>query len=235
MSFLLRDVSGAPWVVFTGDALFAGDVGRSDFYGREKLEEMTWLLNDSNFGKLLPLGDGVIVAPAHGSGSACGTAIAERPWTTIGLERHHSPKLKNRDKKSSVGQAASMLEYPPYFRRMEKLNLEGAPLLRTLPSPRPLSAREFATRMAEAVVLDVRWELAFTAAHAPGALSIWPVGIPEWAGWFVPYDRPILLVADDNDVSQVVCSKSKGSLGFWMCAAKRRFGAHRSPARITSA
>ena len=212
MGFLLRDPTGAPWIVFTGDALFAGDVGRCDFYGQDKLHEMTGLLYDSIFGKLLPLGDGVLVAPAHGSGSACGTAIAERPWTTIGLERAHNPSLQYTSKAEFVQHAARMLEYPHYFRTMEKLNLEGPPLLSAVPPPSALSAKEFAARAKEAVVLDTRWELGFNSAHVPGALSIWEIGLSGWAGWFLTYDKPILLVTDGNDVSPVVRVLSR--LGF---------------------
>jgi len=212
MSFLLRDPSGAPWVICTGDALFAGDVGRCDFYGQDQLLEMTGLLYESIFRKLLPLGDGVIVAPAHGSGSACGTAIAERPWTTIGLERAHNPRLQYTSKDEFVQHAARMLEYPHYFRMMEKLNLEGAPLLSTVPPPTALSAKEFAARAKDAIVLDTRWELGFNSAHVPGALSIWEIGLSGWAGWFLPYDKPILLVTDSNDVSPVARVLSR--LGF---------------------
>jgi hydroxyacylglutathione hydrolase len=204
MSFLLRDATGAPWVVFTGDALFAGDVGRTDFYGADKLEHMTGLLYDSIFSKLLRLGDGVIVAPGHGSGSACGAAIADRPWTTIGLERQHNPMLQFADRAEFVREAARVLEYPPYFRMMEQWNLDGAPLLGSLRSPRPLSARAFAERAKEAVVLDTRSHLAFTAAHIPGAVFIWQDGLPGWAGWFLPYDKPILLVTETHDVSPMV-------------------------------
>jgi hydroxyacylglutathione hydrolase len=204
MSYLLRDSTGAPWVVFTGDALFAGDVGRTDFYGEDSLEEMTGLLCDSVFEKLLPLGDGVIVAPAHGSGSACGTDIAERPWTTIGLERQLNPKLQHTSKADFVRNVGRMLEYAPYFRMMEKLNLEGPPEVCGLASPEPLSALDFSQRAKQAIVLDTRMELAFTSAHVPGALSIWQEGLSGWAGWFLPYDRPILLVSDRADVSSQV-------------------------------
>jgi hydroxyacylglutathione hydrolase len=204
MSFLLRDSTGTPWVVFAGDALFAGDVGRTDFYGPDKLEEMTGLLFDSIFEKLLPLGDGVIVAPAHGSGSACGTHIADRPWTTVGLERKLNPELQHTDRADFVRHVARELEYPPYFRMMEKLNLEGPPEVCGLPWPEPLSVSSFAERAAGAVVLDTRMELAFTTAHVHGAVSIWGEGLPGWAGWFLPYDKPILLVSDAADISSQV-------------------------------
>jgi hydroxyacylglutathione hydrolase len=81
-----------------------------------------------------------------------------------------------------------------------------------VPAPRALPAKEFAARAKEAIVLDTRMELAFNSAHVPTALSIWEVGLSGWAGWFVTYDQPILLVTDSNDVSPVVRVLSR--LGF---------------------
>jgi hydroxyacylglutathione hydrolase len=57
MSYLLHDPDGTPWMVFTGDALFAGDVGRMDLLGADRLEEMAHALYASLFETLLPLGD----------------------------------------------------------------------------------------------------------------------------------------------------------------------------------
>jgi hydroxyacylglutathione hydrolase len=201
MSYLLYDPDGVPWMVFTGDALFAGDVGRVDLLGMSRVEEMASLLHDTLFNELLPLGDGVIVCPAHGPGSICGTAIAPRIWTTIGLERRYNPKLQYKSRDEFISNVARELERPPYFTRMEKLNLEGAPLLDGLPILAPLTPRMFASKAQDAIVLDTRTELSFGAAHVPNALSIWLNGIPSFAGWFIPYDQPILLVNEtDNSV-----------------------------------
>jgi hydroxyacylglutathione hydrolase len=204
MSYLLHDPTGVPWMVFTGDALFAGDVGRVDLLGADRLGEMVGLLYDTLFTKLLSLGEEVIVCPAHGSGSVCGHAIAERVWTTIGLEREHNPSLQHTDKTDFVKQVGQRLEYPPYFRRMEKLNLEGPPVFGPLPAPPPLSPKEFMARAKDAQVLDTRMELGFGSAHVPGALSIWEDGLSSFAGWFLSYDKPILLVTETNDVSQAM-------------------------------
>ena len=57
MSYVLVDASGGPMMVFTGDTLFAGEVGRIDLPGRGRIQEMAGLLHDSIFKKLLPLGD----------------------------------------------------------------------------------------------------------------------------------------------------------------------------------
>lgn len=199
-SYLLHDPDGEPWVVFTGDALFAGDVGRTDFYGQDQLTEMTGRLYDSLFHTILPLGDGVIVCPAHGAGSACGTAIAERPWTTVGLERKHNPMLQYTERESFVANVGKMLEYPPYFSTMEALNLEGPPLIGAGPYVPPLRPLEFAAQATDAQVVDTRMETGFAAAHVPGALSIPEPRLSSFAGWFLSYDMPVLLVTGRNDL-----------------------------------
>ncbi|MGI6207514.1 MAG: MBL fold metallo-hydrolase [Anaerolineae bacterium] len=197
MNYVLHDPSGVPWMVFTGDTLLAGDVGRTDLLGKDRLREAANLLYDTIFGKILPLGDHVIVCPAHGAGSVCGSErAADRPLTTIGIERVHNPALQHTDRESFVQFVAHELERPPYFTVMERLNLEGPPVLGRLPGLTPLSVDSFDAQAAGAQVLDTRLELAFNAAHVPGALSIWEQGIPSFAGWFVNYDQPILLVSD---------------------------------------
>jgi hydroxyacylglutathione hydrolase len=198
MSYLLHDPDGAPWVIFTGDALFAGDVGRVDLLGADRKEELAGMLYDTVFNKLLSLPDGVIVCPAHGSGSVCGSTIAERVWTSIGLERSLNPKLQHTQREDFIANVAHMLERPPYFRRMEVWNIEGAPVLGALPTPRPLKPNAFAEQAQRAQVLDTRMEVAFGGAHVPGALSIWAGGLASFAGWFLPYDKPLLLVSDDD-------------------------------------
>jgi hydroxyacylglutathione hydrolase len=200
MSYLLKDPTELPWIIFCGDALFAGDVGRIDLLGKDMAPKMASLLYHSLFEKLLPLGDEVIVCPAHGSGSVCGEAIAERLWTTIGLERKHNLRLLARSKEEFVANLLnSQPDRPPYFIRMEKANLEGETILVALPSIRPLAPKDFQVLAEEAQVLDTRMELEFGAAHLPGAQSIWLDGLASFAGWFLSYDKPILLVTKSND------------------------------------
>lgn len=104
-----------------GDALFVGDVGRTDLYGPEEAPRLAATLYDSIFGKILPLGDGVILCPAHGAGSVCGGNISERDESTLGLERVHNPvlQLTNRDEFIAY-KVREHHKHPPYFRRMER-------------------------------------------------------------------------------------------------------------------
>lgn len=206
MSYLLTDPDQHPWIIFTGDALFAGDVGRTDLLGEEAMPDMAEMLYDTLFNRLIPLGDEVIICPAHGSGSVCGSGIAERIWTTIGLERKHNGKLQYLEKDTFMARVPKMLERPPYFRRTEELNIEGPPILGSVPVVAQLKPRRFWERalLEDSVVLDTRMELGFGAAHVPNALSIWQGGLASFAGWFLPYDKPLLLVTPEDDPTPAV-------------------------------
>jgi len=194
MSYVVLEHSGSPWILFSGDALFAGDVGRVDFLGVDRLDEMAGQLHETLFTKLLPLGDGVILCPAHGAGSVCGSSIASRNWTTIGLERRLNPKLQLTDRRTFVAEVGVPLHKAPYFHRMEAVNLSGDSGACEPSAPASLSASEFAQRARGAVVLDTRCPSCFGAAHVPGSICIPEEEIPSYAGWFLPYDRPLLLV-----------------------------------------
>ena len=180
-SYLLRDPAGFPWVVFTGDTLFAGDVGRVDLPGLDIMAEMANAQYDSLFDKLLPLGDEVIVCPGHGAGSVCGAGIVDRAWTTLGIERKHNPKLRFVDRAEFVERIGVALDRPPYFRRTEVLNLEGAPLS-SLPLPAPLAPARYAEVARDSIVLDTRSEYSYCATSVPGSIFVWSSGVPSYAG-----------------------------------------------------
>ncbi len=202
MSYIITDLSSgeARVMVFTGDALFVDDVGRTDLYGPEEVPRLASDLYDSLFNRLLPLGDGVILCPAHGAGSLCGLHIGDRDESTIGIERIQNPALQMVERDAFIRyKLAERPEMPPYFTQMEKFNLEGPPLLGCLPLPAPLTPLEFKREMEEgAVVIDTSEPAAFGGAHIKGAYSIWLEGLPAFAGWVLSYDKPILLVLEDE-------------------------------------
>lgn len=200
LSFVLRENgSKMPVMVFTGDALFAGDVGRTDLLGPDRAAGAAGALWDSLHGKILPLGDGVIVCPAHGAGSVCGGEISDREYTTIGYERENNPLCTMARPEFIAFKTAEHHYIPPYFATMERLNLSGPPPARMLPAPPAFSPPEVASFAARgAQLLDIRSPTAFGAGHIPGSLSIWRDGLPAWMGWFLDYDRPVILVDDFN-------------------------------------
>lgn len=196
---------GAAVGVFTGDTLFIGEVGRTDFYPDRK-ERAAGLLYDSIFEKLLPLGDQAIVYPAHGAGSVCGAGMAERDFSTLGYERKFNPKLQLSRTQFIREKAAENHYEPPYFKRMEQLNQHGAESLPALPRPQPMDADRFAEAIDSGmVVLDVRKAEAICGAFIPGSLAIPLQAVPSFAGWYLTYDQNIGLVTHDQDeVEQAV-------------------------------
>jgi hydroxyacylglutathione hydrolase len=201
ISLVLRDleVSGEPYMVFCGDTLFSGDIARTDFFGMERRAEMAAKIYDSIMTKILPLGDGVIVCPAHGAGSVCGGEIADHPLTTVGYERRTN-RLLSMGRDEFIRQRIQESPYqPPYFRQMERYNKDGAPILACLPRLKPLGISDLnELRRAGAQVVDIRSPTAFAAGHIPQSLSIWRDGIPSFAGWFLNYQFPIVIIDDFN-------------------------------------
>ena len=187
------DSGGETVLVCTGDTLFIGDVGRTDFGGPER-RKWSESLYDSIFNKLLPLGDHVVLCPAHGSGSVCGGRIADRELSTLGLERLTNPLLEMSREEFVEHKVEEHHEYAPYFRTMERLNVEGAPFVGCGPNPPPLKPSEFKEKAGEgAIIVDTRPPPGFGAGHIKGSYSLYlnRLGL---GGWVLPYDKPILLV-----------------------------------------
>jgi hydroxyacylglutathione hydrolase len=186
-------------MVFTGDTLFVGEVGRTDFLGHKMTPLMSRKMYDSIMKRLLPLGEGVIVCPAHGAGSVCGGKVSEREISTLGIERATNPMLRLSEKEFVAYKVAEKHQTPPYFRKMEEYNLEGPPILGALPSPRALKPSEFNEKAKNgAFIVDVRSPVAFGGAHIKGSYSLPPSRISN-AGWVLTYDRPILLIAENPE------------------------------------
>tara|TARA_R110000823_G_scaffold27609_8_gene80357 strand:+ start:15292 stop:16659 length:1368 start_codon:yes stop_codon:yes gene_type:complete len=205
--------------VFTGDALFVGDVGRTDFYPH-RAHEVAGLLYDS-LRKILSLGDQAIVYPAHGAGSVCGSGMADRDISTLGHERRNNPRLRIENRESFIEQKIAEVHHtPPYFKHMEALNLRGAPAFQSPPAQAPLTLEKFKVLQQESVVIDVRSASAFLGAHIHNSLALPVEMISSFAGWFVEPHQEIVLIAEDADhaalatryLARIGCDKVQGFL-----------------------
>jgi glyoxylase-like metal-dependent hydrolase (beta-lactamase superfamily II) len=81
-----------PWLVFSGDSLLIGDVGRPDLHVAGDARGQARLLHAS-LQRLLELPDHVLLYPAHYAGSVCGRGLSGNPVSSIGFERAHNPLL----------------------------------------------------------------------------------------------------------------------------------------------
>jgi hydroxyacylglutathione hydrolase len=201
ISVVVRDTATGsdPVGVFTGDALFVGDVGRTDFFP-DRLEEVAGMLHDSIFEKLLPLGDHVLLWPAHGAGSVCGSGMAARDFSSLGLERKTNAALQVESRKQFIENKVSEHHYkPPYFEQMEEYNLKGnAPDPADPKTVAAMDVKSFAASASDGmVVVDTRSPAAIAGASIPGSLALPMPLVPAYAGWLLDYDQPIGLVVED--------------------------------------
>ncbi len=190
-----------PVMVFTGDTLLVGAVGRPDLFPNREEELAEKLFNSLERLKELP--DHTEVYPAHGMGSLCGKALSAKLWSTIGTERRFNQSLQHNEldgfKKDLL---ADMPAAPDHFARCTEINRKGPVLLRETLSTRPFNPEEVAGAMEKEgySVIDVRTYHSFAAAHIPGSLSISKQGnLPTFAGWIVPPEDKIILVLDNKD------------------------------------
>jgi rhodanese-related sulfurtransferase len=196
-----RSRGDEPAVVFTGDTLFVGDVGRPDLFpGRG--DELAASLYANLHEKLLELPDTCLVYPAHGAGSLCGKAMGAMRVSTIGYERKHNPALQHASEAAFKGALLSgMPEAPDHFARCSDINRQGPALVAELPAPRPMTPTEVESLARDGhLVLDVRDYSSFGGAHVPGAINIDAAhNFSTFAGWLLPPDRPIILVAPSDE------------------------------------
>ena len=203
-----QDHANGAVAVFTGDALFVGDVGRTDFYP-DRAREVAGDLYDS-LQKLLALGDQVVICPAHGAGSVCGSGMASRELSTLGHERLNNPRLQLSRDAFIDAKVSENHERPPYFREMERLNAEGCTAFDPH-APPPLDSGDLDPQQAQLV--DVRGVSDFCGAHVPGSLCIPEGMLASFAGWFLHHDRPIQLIT--RDVAQAERAvRTLGRIGF---------------------
>ncbi len=205
LSYLVYDtdeVTQIPRLLLSGDFLFIGSLGRPDLLGEAAKQRLAKQAFQSVREKLLHLPDTLEIHPGHGAGSMCGAGMKSQAMSTLGLERKTNPYLDE-----SLSEAAfldNLLSntppFPPYYLRMKQLNADGPPLLRGLPGTRSIEVADF-KRLVDAeqhVVIDLREHVLFSEGHIPASFSVGAgPNLSTWAAWVVPYDRPLLLVADE--------------------------------------
>ena len=99
-----------PWLVFSGDSLLIGDVGRPDLHVDGDAAGQARVLHAS-LRRLLELPDHVILYPSHFGGSVCGRGLSGNPVSSIGFERAHNPLLSLADPDAFA--AALLSDVPP--------------------------------------------------------------------------------------------------------------------------
>jgi len=195
-----------PALAFTGDTLLVGDAGRPDLFPDIKEELASKLYRSLR--RLEKLGDNIEMYPAHGAGSLCGKVLSSKLSSTIGTEKiHNSAMLKHPEGEFIKSFLEGMPETPDHFSRCSEINRKGAPAISKLRNPIGYSPEDFLKLSRTGyVVVDTRDQLAFGAAHIPGAYGLSIKGnFATFSGWVLPPNKPILLVLENmKDMSAVL-------------------------------
>ncbi len=219
-TYLLRDENGKDYAIFTGDALFLGDVGRPDLaikQGEITREDLAGMLFDSLRNRIMPLDDNLIVYPNHGAGSACGKKMSKETWGYLGDQKKLNYALRaDMTKEEFVKEVTTGLVDPPqYFPKnamMNKMGYESIDEVRER-GTQALGVRAFkaAWEGEEALVIDTRHQDVFAKGFLPGSVFI---GIDDnfamWVGALVTdLKQPILFVCEPGREDEVVTRLSR--------------------------
>ncbi len=196
-----------PVMIFTGDFVFVGDVGRPDL-----LEEAAGVIGSSSIGaeqlfhsiqKFKNLPDHIQVWPGHGAGSACGKSLGAVPSSTVGYEKIRNWAMQFGDdfegfKKELL---SDQPEAPYYFAMMKKLNKVDRPLLIEVPEHPSIGLESVSS---DAIIVDTRHKNEFAEGHIKGAINIQNNNsLANWSGWMLPYDKPLVIVGAETDKQSV--------------------------------
>lgn len=213
ISFLLTDqpASMEPVMLFTGDFVFVGDIGRPDL-----LEKAAGIIGTKEAGaiqmygsiqKFEALPDHLQVWPGHGAGSACGKALGAVPSSTVGYEkiRNWAFHYENNQDGFVKYLLADQPEPPKYFAMMKHLNKVDRPLLTEVPTQKKLTGMEVKDAMTKGIkLIDARNKVDFAAGFVPESINIQGNNaFATWMGWFVDYQESFMLVASEAQIEDL--------------------------------
>ncbi|MBS1734200.1 MAG: MBL fold metallo-hydrolase [Bacteroidetes bacterium] len=237
--YLLKDETGKPHSIFTGDTLFVGDVGRPDLSsGNMSSEELAEIMYNTIQQKIMPLADNILVYPAHGPGSSCGKNLGPNTHSTIGDEKKTNYALQPQTKEDFVKAVTTGLSMAPkYFAINARINQQGYEELGDVKAKgmKELDIPAFKTAMNadDVIILDTRPATEFTNGFIPGSISIGLEGrFAEWAGIVLPFDKPIILVTPPGKEEESVIRLArvgfdkmqgylKGGFEAWVAAGEK--------------
>lgn len=234
ISYLVQERSKLePHAIFSGGALIAGGIARTDLLGHEHAiplaKQAYYTLHD----KILKLSDETHVFPTHGGGSYCVAPQSEERTTTIGQERRSSRLLSVSSENEFVKLALEGLPpYPAYFKWMRPINQKGPRIFGRLPELAPLEPQSFRKKIEDgALVIDVRRIKDFARGHISGAYHIvLRDAFSSWLGWIVPPEKPLIFIDTTIEARDIIVRQCirigyddlegylKGGLEAWIAA-----------------
>jgi hydroxyacylglutathione hydrolase len=204
---------GKETILFTGDTLFIGDVGRPDL--REAVGNMTAkrveLAKDMYHTlkeKFNGLPDEAIVYPAHGAGSLCGKNMSSDPSSTLGNERRGNWAFQEQTEEEFVTEIIKGQPFiPAYFGFNVDINKKGADSLNKAKGiDLKLNVKELDSKI---VKVDVRDHEKYKKGHLLNSINIMASTPTQkfetWLGAIIEPNEAFYLVVDSvDDIDEIL-------------------------------
>ena len=126
--YLLHDINNNQHSLYTGDTLFIGDVGRPDLAINNNLttKDLSNMLYNSLYNKIMKLNDDIIIYPAHGSGTQCGKNLSSETFSTLKNQKLNNYALNFKNIKDFTNSILLDLPNAPnYFKESALVNKNG--------------------------------------------------------------------------------------------------------------
>lgn len=211
---LAIDENGYEKVIFTGDTLFVGDVGRPDLRENAgnitaKKEELAKQMYHSTREKLMKLPHHIVVYPAHGPGSLCGKNMSPDLQSTIGRELRENYALQLMDELTFVKTLTSDQPFTPkYFPADVEINKHGAASFSNSIADVLRPGDDFKLE-GDILVIDSRPADEFKKGHLKGAINLQDGDRFEtWLGSIVNPDEAFYLIAATEEARETLIKKA---------------------------
>lgn len=198
---------GKETILFTGDTLFIGNVGRPDL--RENAGNMTAkrveLAKDMYHtikNKFTDLPDSAIVYPAHGAGSLCGKNMSSDSSSTLGNERQGNWAFKEQTEEQFVEEILKDQPFiPSYFGFNVDINKKGAV---NVNKAKGVDLRLNVTELdSSIIVVDVRHQEKYKQGHLTNSINIMASSPKQkfetWLGAIIEPNEAFYLVVESVD------------------------------------
>ncbi len=197
-------IDGKAVALFSGGSLLVQSAGRPDLLGMERAETLARLQYQS-LHRLAALGDDIELLPTHGEGSFCTASGAGKYTSTIGEERTTNPLLQLGSPEEMVeSMLRAPMPIPGFYRFMGPTNVMG---VKPMPATetKKLSVADVLGRD-DLHVVDMRPRGDQAQGMLPGSVAVeFADDFGSWAGWLVPYNEPVALVANpDQDAEAAI-------------------------------
>lgn len=210
-SITIVATEGKETLLFTGDTLLIGDVGRPDLREnagnrKSKRQELAQAMYHTVQHKFQNLPDDAIVYPAHGAGSLCGKSQTNASSSTLGNERKSNWAFQEQTQEEFVDELLDSQPFvPSYFGFNVDLNKKGADVLRNAIATVPFKLNN----SAEGFIVDVRRESDFKKGHLKGSINIQASSedapFETWLGAIIkPEEKFSLVIEHPEDLERVL-------------------------------